>query len=74
LWIRQVERRLAQAVARRSLFHLWFHPHNLRDHPDAAFAGLARLCRSAAGHRDRGELDTVTMGGLAARLAVTAGS
>lgn len=68
LWIRQVERRLAQAVARRSLFHVWFHPHNLRDHPEASFAALDRLCAAAARHRNAGRLDTVTMGGLADAL------
>ena len=72
LWIRQVERRLDQAVARRSLFHLWFHPHNLRDHPDAAFAGLERILTAATRHRDAGRLDTVTMGQLADRLTLAA--
>lgn len=68
LWIRQVERRLDQAVRQRSLFHLWFHPHNLRDHPRAAFAGLERLCRTASRYRRQGVLETTTMGDLAARL------
>jgi peptidoglycan/xylan/chitin deacetylase (PgdA/CDA1 family) len=71
LWIRQVERRLDQAVERRSLFHLWFHPHNLRDRTEAAFEGLERLCRAAADHRRRGGLDTVTMGALAEQLPAT---
>lgn len=69
LWIRQVERRLDQAVARRSLFHLWFHPHNFRDRPDASFAALERICRRAALHRESGVLDTVTMGRLASELS-----
>ncbi len=68
LWIRQVERRLDQAVRARSLFHLWFHPHNLRDHPEAAFRALDRICAAAARHRSAGRLDTVTMGGLTDRL------
>ena len=67
-WVHQVERRMAQAVRERSLFHLWFHPHNLRDHPEAAFTGLDHLCRTAARWRDRGLLDTVTMGELSGRL------
>lgn len=68
LWVRQIERRLDQAVARRSLFHLWFHPDNLRDSPEASFAALERLCRAAADHRDRGELQVTTMAGLAEQL------
>lgn len=69
LWIRQTERRLDQAVRRRSLFHVWFHPHNFRQRPDASFAVFERLCRAAARHRDRGRLDTTTMGQLAALLS-----
>lgn len=69
LWIRQVERRLGQAVARRSLFHLWFHPHNLRDRPEESFAALERVCRAAARHRERGVLETTTMAALADRLS-----
>jgi peptidoglycan/xylan/chitin deacetylase (PgdA/CDA1 family) len=68
LWITQVERRLRQAVHHQGLFHLWFHPHNLRDDPDAAFAALERLCSAAARWRDRGVLDTVTMGAVASEL------
>lgn len=69
LWLRQIERRLDQAVRHASLFHLWFHPHNLRADPQAALAGLERLCRAVVRHREQGRLDTVTMGELAGRLA-----
>lgn len=65
LWIRQVASRLDQAVDRRGLFHLWFHPHNLRDRPEQSFTALERICRAAADHRTRGALDTITMTDLA---------
>ncbi len=68
LWIRQMERRLDQAVANGSLFHLWFHPHNLRDRPEASFAALDRICAAAARHRSAGRLKTLTMGSLADQL------
>lgn len=74
LWIRQVERRLDQAVANRSLFHLWFHPDNLRDQTEAAFEALEHLCRAAAARRDRGDLDLVTMSALAEQLTLAARS
>lgn len=73
LWVRQIERRLGQAVRRSALFHLWFHPHNLRAEPEAALSGLERLCRAAARHREAGRLDTVTMGTLADRLTIQQG-
>ncbi len=68
LWLMQVRLRLRQAVARRSLFHVWFHPYNLRARPAETLAGLDKLLASAARHRDLGRLDTITMGQLAARL------
>ncbi len=68
LWIRQVERRLDQSVRRRSMFHLWFHPHNLRDRTDETFAALERICARAASHREAGRLSTITMGSLAESL------
>ncbi|MFV0526926.1 MAG: hypothetical protein ACK5RL_20785 [Acidimicrobiales bacterium] len=68
IWMRQVERRLDQAVRHGSLFHLWFHPHNLRDRPDVALAALDRIGRAAAAHRDAGRLATLTMSALADRL------
>lgn len=64
-WVRQVERRLQQAVDHQSLFHIWFHPHNLRDNPDASFAALEHICAAAARHRDAGDLQTITMAGMA---------
>ncbi|MFV0258217.1 MAG: polysaccharide deacetylase [Acidimicrobiales bacterium] len=68
IWLRQVERRLDQAVEHGALFHLWFHPHNLRARPDIALAALERISRAAAVHRDAGRLTTVTMSGLADQL------
>lgn len=68
LWIHQMLRRLDQAVEARSLFHLWFHPHNIGDDVELALWGLERLCARAAGHRDAGQLDTLTMGDLSAEL------
>lgn len=68
LWIRQVKRRLAESVARKSLFHVWFHPHDLRDNTETFFRAFERLCAAAAQHRDRGDLETVTMGQLAGQL------
>lgn len=65
LWVRQVERRLQQAVDQQSLFHIWFHPHNLRDHPEASFAALEHICGTAARHRNAGDLRTITMATMA---------
>lgn len=68
LWVGQQMRRMGQAVRHRSLFHLWFHSHNLLHDPDRSLAGLQRIFTRAAQLRDGGELDIFTMGNLADRL------
>jgi hypothetical protein len=73
VWARRPIGRLRQAARERSLFHLWFHPYNVTADPERALDALDRICRVAAQLRDRGRLDVVTMGDLAARLG-TAGA
>ena len=68
LWVRRPLARLRQAARHRSLFHLWFHPYNVTDDPERSLDALERICVAAAGLRDAGRLDVVTMGDLAARL------
>ena len=67
-WLWQAKRRLRQAVRDRSLFHLWFHPHNLTGALDHALVALEVICREAARWRDTGRLDNLTMGALGDRL------
>ncbi|MCG8649128.1 MAG: hypothetical protein MI861_04810, partial [Pirellulales bacterium] len=67
----QLRRRMDQAVEHRGLFHLWFHPHNLRSDPVRSLRRLDRLCARAARLRDAGELETHTFGSLADRLTAT---
>ena len=68
LWARAPRARLRQAARERSLFHLWFHPSNVTADPDRVVPALDRICADAARLRDRGALDTLTMGALAERL------
>jgi len=63
-WIGQQVRRLDQAARYRSLFHLWFHPHNLLEQPDLALEGLERILRRAARLREQGRIENLTMGEL----------
>lgn len=67
----QATRRLRQAVANRSLFHLWFHPHNVQHETDKWFDGLDRVLSQAASLRAEGKLDTLTMAQVAERLGPT---
>jgi hypothetical protein len=59
--------RMRQAARHRSVFHLWFHPHNIVDEP-GGLATVERICAVAASLRDAGRIDVVTMGALAKRL------
>lgn len=71
LWARRPVARLRQAARHRGVFHLWFHPYNVTADPARALAALDRVCTAAARLRDRGEIDILTMGQLAARLDAT---
>jgi len=64
-WSFLVRRQLIHAVRMGSLFHVWFHPHNLATHPDRARRALADLFREARFRIEQGELVNLTMGGLA---------
>jgi hypothetical protein len=56
---------LADAVRRRRIFHLWFHPTNLADETEAMFIGLEAILGEAARLREEGSLRVLTMSGVA---------
>jgi hypothetical protein len=47
--------------------HLWFHPTNLADETEAMLDGLRTVFADVARRRARHELDTLSMGEIAAR-------
>ena len=59
--------RLHQAARHRSVFHLWFHPHNISAQSEAP-ATLERICAAAAKLRDAGRIDILPMGALGIKL------
>jgi peptidoglycan/xylan/chitin deacetylase (PgdA/CDA1 family) len=59
--------RLRQAARHRSVFHMWFHPHNVIAQP-GGLKTLERICAAAAALRDARRIDVVTMGALATQL------
>jgi hypothetical protein len=61
-------RRLEQASRHGSLFHLWFHPHNLLADPERALYGLERILQRASDLRAEGRIHNLTMGELAREL------
>lgn len=72
LRVMQARRRLLQASRHRSLFHVWFHPHNVAHETERWFEGFEVLLRHAARLRDQGRLDTLTMSAVGERLGSTA--
>lgn len=64
---------LADAVARKRVFHLWFHPTNLADQTEAMFAGLEQILVQVSALCRQGSLLTLTMGELARRLGADRG-
>ena len=71
LWSQVIVRRLEQAARRGSLFHLWFHSHDLSTSPDRAFAAMERLFIAADQEREAGRLLNLTMGQVADSMSDT---
>lgn len=69
VWVQRPVARLRQAAGHRSVFHLWFHPHNITADPERALLALRMVCAEAARLRSSGRLDVLPMGDLAAQLA-----
>ena len=59
--VRRAVKGLAAAVRKGRIFHLWFHPTNLADEPDAMFAGLRAILEHACHLRRRRELAIAPM-------------
>lgn len=68
IWSRQIRRRLRHAVRTQSLFHMWFHTHNLSEHRRRAVTALDVVLSDARRHIDAGRLENLTMGQVADRL------
>ena len=66
LRVARARKGLAAAVDRGSVFHLWTHPTNLADPVEPMFLGLRRILELVRAERDRGVLDVLTMGDVAA--------
>jgi hypothetical protein len=69
-WSMLVRRRLRHAVRTSSLFHLWFHTHNLATHPERAERAMDDLFAEARTLIDAGRLENPTMGQIADRVVV----
>ncbi len=65
--VRRAFKGLDAAVRMRRVFHLWFHPTNLADDPDAMFAGLLAILARVGELRRKGRLAVAPMGALARR-------
>jgi len=66
--VRRARRGLAAAARAGRVFHLWFHPTNLADEPEAMFRGLRDIFSVASELRRQGRLSVETMGAVACRL------
>jgi hypothetical protein len=67
--VRKAKLGLHRASREERVFHLWFHPFNLCVDRDAMLEALGAVLDEACRMRTRGELDIMTMGALAERLA-----
>lgn len=67
-WSRLVQRRLRHAIRTESLFHMWFHSHNLATDMGRAHTAMADLFRLARAEIDQGNLVNLTMGDMAQQM------
>jgi hypothetical protein len=69
VWLRvwRGKKGLAEAVRRKQVFHLWFHPTDLACRMDAMLGGMEAIFREVAWLRDAGQLDVLSMGDLVLR-------
>lgn len=66
--VSRVKKQLNLAAERKSLVHVWFHPHNLTAEPIRALSGLEEIFKHASTLRSKGRIESITMGDLADRL------
>lgn len=69
LRVARAQKGLAEAVRQRRIFHLWMHPTDLVVRMEAMLDGLKRILDTAARLRSRGEMEFLSMGAIAGRLA-----
>lgn len=69
LWSRVISRRLNQAARTGSLFHLWFHSHDIAAAPERAMSTLEHLFQAANRERSAGRLVNLTMSEVAERMS-----
>jgi hypothetical protein len=65
LWPKLISRRVDQAARHGSLFHLWFHSHDIAKAPERALSSLDQVFRVVNRERRAGRLVNMTMGQVA---------
>lgn len=68
MWVAQQIKRLRHAARHRSMYHLWFHPHNLLDDTGQALAALDSILEAVDELREQGSMVNLTMSGLTSAL------
>jgi peptidoglycan/xylan/chitin deacetylase (PgdA/CDA1 family) len=66
--VRRANKGLTAAVRAGRVFHLWFHPTNLAEDPEAMFLGLRDIFSTVRAFRRQGRLSVQTMNTLACRV------
>jgi peptidoglycan/xylan/chitin deacetylase (PgdA/CDA1 family) len=64
--VRRAVKGLEAAARERKVFHLWFHPTNLADHPETMLGGLRQIFGRVADLRRRGLLRVAPVGEVCA--------
>lgn len=61
LRVKRAVKGLNEAVSKKRIFHLWFHPTNMASEIEQMFDGLRRIIQKADELRRKGDLEILTM-------------
>jgi len=64
LRVNRAKKGLDAAAEQKKIFHLWFHPTNMADHPEKMFSGLRKILEYAAELRNQQKLQFAPMKSL----------
>jgi Polysaccharide deacetylase len=74
LRLRRICSGLDHAARKNEIYHLWFHPEELAPHPEKNFAALQTVVERFARLRDRGAMESLSMGELSERMRARSAS
>lgn len=68
--VKKAKKGIQKAIDEKKIFHLWFHPFNIATDKEKLLKGLDDIFKMVKRERDAGNLEVMTMSGIAAKVSV----